>query len=416
MNTGPSRTASTRPAVLGGLLVLAAFVAVFVTALFALQRIDEVYQSTERTVNRTMRAVLRGDRLDGQVVEEMRSLFEALERLERIAVRVDLRSTSAGLATSLSEYLSGVIEFDEIVDRFSASFDELEKGIEEKRQSITRSFYALIVALALSLIVAILVAAVLSYRLGISRVEADWSQRSLKRSLAAEEQLRRRIANDLHDNAAQDIAAARMLCERSAHGSQNGDAATAAERALEAAGLLASAGRMIRGLALDLRPPELERSDLVAALVSLCSRSRDAEGRPVNFSLDGNAPLLTNETAIQVYRIVQEALANTRKHAGNHRVEVRLCRTDTGGASGILLTIRDYSDASSVAELTNGAPAVSIDTSMSSGMGMAIMRERATLAGGRLSVETERGGTMVSFVLPATKMKETHDEKAVDRR
>lgn len=348
-----------------------------------------------------MRAVLKGDRLAGLAAVEMQALFEALERLERIAVSVDLRASRAGLADSFNQFLNGVIGPDEIVDKFIASFEELERSIEEKRRSLTRSFYALIAALALSLIVAIIIAAVLSYRLGISRLEAEWSQKSLKRTLAVEEQLRKRIANDLHDDAAQDIAAARMLCERSANGCRSGDVAAAGERALEAAGLLASAGRMIRGLALDLRPPELERSDLVAALVSLCSRSRDAEGRAAAFSLDCKAPRPGDETALQVYRIVQEALANARKHAGNHRVDVRLSRAGTGAEADFLVTIKDYKDGdppdgSSVDEKTSVA-----DTSMSSGMGMAIMRERAALAGGRLSAVADGNGMTVTLVLPA---------------
>lgn len=399
MNTGPSRTAPSRSAFLGGLLVLATFVAVFATALFALQRIDDVYQSTERTLNRAMRAVLKGGGPDLNIVAEMRDLFGALERLERIAVSIDLNESSAGLRYSFKAYTDGLIGYDEIVDKFSKSFDGLEKRIEEKRLSITRSFYALIAALALSLVLAIIVAAVLSYRLGISRVEADWSQRSLKRTLAAEETLRRRIANELHDNAAQDIAAARMLCERSATGYRKGDTATAADRALEASRLLASAGRMIRGLALDLRPPELERSDLVSALESLCSRSNDERGHSALFMHDCDPPPLDDEAAIQVYRIVQEALANARKHAGSHGVEVRLSRSGPDGATDFMVTVRDYPDGCSPDGSPDGRQPV-IDESMSSGLGMAIMRERAALAEGYLSVETEENGIMVKLVIP----------------
>ncbi len=400
MKIVPARTTTSRMAIIGALLVLVTFVLVFAAALAALQRIDEVYQSTERTVNRAMRAVLKGDGPDLNMVTEMRDLFGALERLERIAVSIDLHASSAGLRDSFKAYTDDLIGYDEIVDRFLKSFDRLEQRIEEKRLSISRSFYALIAALALSLVMAIIVASVLSYRLGVSRLEAEWSQRSLKRTLAAEETLRRRIANDLHDNAAQDIAAARMLCERSATGYRNGDTAAAADRSLEASGLLASAGRMIRGLALDLRPPELERSDLVSALESLCSRSHDERGRRALFRHDCNPPLMNDEAAIQVYRIVQEALANARKHAGPHGVEVRLSRAGHDGATDLLVTVRDYPDGYPPEGSPDGKKPGTVDMSMSSGLGMAIMRERAALAGGYLSVETEESGITVKLVIP----------------
>jgi hypothetical protein len=102
MNTGPSRTAPAKSTVLGALLVLAAFVAVFTTALFAMQRIDHVYQSTERTVNRAIRVVLRGYEAGTQMVAEMQTLFEALERLERIAVSVDLNVLSVRRSSGCS--------------------------------------------------------------------------------------------------------------------------------------------------------------------------------------------------------------------------------------------------------------------------------------------------------------------------
>ncbi len=400
MKIVPARTATPRMAIIGALLVLVTFVLVFAAALVALQRIDEVYQSTERTVNRAMRAVLKGGGPDMNIVAEMRDLFGALERLERIAVSIDLNESSAGLRDSFKAYTDGLIGHDEIVDRFLKSFDGLERRIEEKRLSITRSFYALIAALALSLVLAIIVAAVLSYRLGISRVETEWSQRSLKRTLTAEETLRRRIANDLHDNAAQDIAAARMLCERSVTGYRNGDTAAAADRALEASRLLASAGRMIRGLALDLRPPELERSDLVSALESLCSRSHDERGHRALFMHDCDPPLMDAEAAIQVYRIVQEALANARKHARHHGVEVRLSRFGTDGATHFMVTVRDFPDGCPPDGSPEVRKPVNADVSMSSGLGMAIMRERAALAGGYLSVETEESGIIVKLVIP----------------
>ena len=109
----------------------------------------------------------------------------------------------------------------------------------------------------------------------------------------------------------------------------------------------------------------------------------------------------SDETAIQVYRIVQEALANARKHAGSHRVDVRLSRAGPGSEADFLVTVRDYSDGDPRGGSSVDTKPAGADTSMSSGMGMAIMRERAALAGGRLSAVADGGGMTVTLVLPA---------------
>jgi len=383
------------------MLIFSSFVLVFAVALLALQRMDEVYQTTERTVIRAMLAVLRDDDSGTMTTFDLRGVLVALERLERIAVSVDLRATGDELTALHAEIQSVAGARSELAEQTLSALERLDLAIVEKRSSIARSFYVLIAALALSLVVSIIVGAFLSLKLRLSRVEADWSQRSLKRALAVEEQLRKRIANDLHDDAAQELAAAKMLCERAAAGfSAETDAESAAERALEAARLLSSAGRKIRSLAIDLRPPELEHSGLVAALGTLCGRSCDRTGHPATFSHDGTMPEMSDETAIQAYRIVQEAVNNARKHAAGNRIEVAMSRSTVEGEQGLVIAVRDYPEIQHQSETGNETEPGQLDAAVSSGLGLTIMHERAVLAGGRLSVGTEGSGYLVSVFIP----------------
>ena len=354
-----------------------------------------MYRETGLAVERSLRSALRAVAEGAGVDSHVRDMLEAVRGLERIAVSVDLEEPVACLAVIVDEYRSRAIGDTEFVDRFVESYEKLETAMDAKRASISRSFYALIAALAASLMVSIVVGAGLSLRLRMSRAETEWSQKSLLGVLSAEERLRKRIANDLHDDVAQDIAAAKMLCERSMP-------APSAGLAAEAAGLLASAGRTIRGIAMDLRPPELERSGLAAALEASCARSRDALGRRtvchIGKGVDGAVRALGEEAAIQAYRIVQEAVANARKHADGNLVEVTARVAQEAGTDGVVICVTDRPDGTGSGP--GGAARVPPDDSVSSGLGLSIMRERASIAGGSLSARAEGAGFQVRLFLP----------------
>jgi signal transduction histidine kinase len=98
--------------------------------------------------------------------------------------------------------------------------------------------------------------------------------------------------------------------------------------------------------------------------------------------------LRETDRALQVYRIVQEALSNALKHSTSDRVEVRLF-PDTRGRNG------DGREPSLVAEVTDygvGLP----DSVPGEGMGLRIMRYRAEMAGAELTIERLSPGTRIS--------------------
>jgi signal transduction histidine kinase len=382
-------------------LLLSSFVLLFVMSLFALSRLDSVYVEAQRSVERSIRSVLLAVPAGKPLDEGLDVMFAAVERLERVATRVEIGLQRPMLEQLEIDYRSGTIPGSEVLERFIASSDQLEINLAEKRRSISSSFYSLIAALSVFLVVSIAIATGLGYRLRMSRLEAVWSKRSLARSLEAEEDLRRRIARDLHDDAAQEVTAAKMLCERASAGSP----ADAARRSGEAARLLDKAGRKIRGLALDLRPPEMERNGLRSALESLCERQLELAGYAVKFKSDTELPGLSDEASIHAYRIAQEALSNAAKHARGHRVMLRVAPAIEDGVLGVLLEILDAPDSLVPLETARSPASFVADASSSSGLGLAIMRERAALINGRISADFVDDGFAVRLFVPAVSLK-----------
>lgn len=388
---------------LAPILIVASFASLFAVSLFALAGMDREYRAMQLDMERSLRAVLRAAPAGRSIRPELEGLFSSVERLERVAVSVDLEEPRTALGRLVELYDAGPTDTDAFLDRFCESYAVLETDLARKRAALADSFYALIAALALGFIVAAAIGADLSARLRLSRYEAAWSRRSLLASLSAEERLRRRIARDLHDEVAQDIAAARMLCERAA--SASGDAAGRQAPLLsEAVGLMSAAGKRLRRLALDLRPPELERSGLSAAIEALCSRSLGGQVRPAAFRAEPGAARaadsLADEAAIQAFRIVQEALANARKHAPGQDAEVSL-RLEGDRGDGTLVVEVTNRLVVAAGDAAGAAPSERLDESVSSGLGQAIMRERAAIAGGELSAGVEAGSFRVTMRVPS---------------
>ena len=390
---------SSRSENIAGTIILSSFVVLFAIALFALARIDEEYEKLHSIIEHSIRSALRGPAFRVTFEENMDSLFASLERMDRVSVRFGLDSPKAELERLRTRYV-----FDDFsIDGFIVAFDKLEAAVAVKRLSIANSFYALILALVACLIASIGIGSGLGFRLRLSGLEAEWTKKSLAGALASEEKLRRRISREVHDDAAQDVAAAKMLCERAA---LSGSAASAI-MAGEAAALLAAVGRKLRGLALDLRPPELENADLRSALEALCARHANLLAGGVSFTCRDMLPRLSDDITIHAYRIFQEALSNAVKHSPSHGVEASIGKAMEYGGEGIVLELRDKpADTVSPGVLVKEPPFASIDPSISSGMGIAIMRERSALIGGKLAINRSPSGYNVRLFIPVAQTRQ----------
>ncbi|WP_371668758.1 sensor histidine kinase [Streptomyces sp. NBC_00289] len=219
---------------------------------------------------------------------------------------------------------------------------------------------------------------IMTFNTMLDRLEAERAT-GAARALSAQERERHRIARELHDEVGQTLTAVLLQLRRVADRAPDGLRAEVGQ-AQEAtrAGL-----DEIRRIARRLRPGVLDELGLASALRSLATEFT-AHGLTVRHHIVGGLPPLTEETELVVYRVAQEGLTNTARHAAADRAEVRLRPV----ADGVELLVRD-----------NGK---GIDA-MPVGAGISGMRERALLIGAVLAVESRPGrGTDIRLRIPAT--------------
>jgi two-component system sensor histidine kinase UhpB len=202
-----------------------------------------------------------------------------------------------------------------------------------------------------------------------------------RRALVAQESERRRIARDLHDDVGQTLTGVVLQLD----GLQR---ATSPELD-EMFELVQESARegveKVRDIARGLRPPALDEFGLRSALTTLATGFAERTGLDVRHRVGKALPPLEPEQDLAVYRVAQESLTNAARHAGARTVELELARRD----GMLVLEVRDDGRGISPSDAAGG------------GTGLAGMRERAMLLGGRLAVRTlPEGGTEVRFEVP----------------
>ncbi len=227
----------------------------------------------------------------------------------------------------------------------------------------------------------------LSWTLRRLRELSEQRRSLLRRVVDAQERERERIARDVHDDPIQKVTA---LGIRLAH--LRGQVATEegrrvlAELERTAQATIAS----LRGLLFDLRPQALDRDGLAAAVRLLLSKVHE-EGGPAGTLDDGLVREPEPEARTIAYRIVQEAVARARKHAGASRIEVSFREE----GDGFRVRVRDDGRGFCPDQALRGAGALEH-------LGLSTMRERAETAGGWFRLESAPGqGTAVEFWLPS---------------
>ena len=205
----------------------------------------------------------------------------------------------------------------------------------------------------------------------------------VRQRIAAAEEERRRWARELHDETLQSLAALRLGLAAARRAKDDPDRID--ELLADAVGQLDGEIATLRSLITELRPAALDELGLAAAMHALGERQATL-GLEVDVDLDPALGEVCADADVQIalYRIVQEALSNARKHGGAARAIV----TVEQAGEAITATIRD-----------NGAgfdPAAT-----TSGFGLVGMRERAQLLDGSVEIASVAGdGTTVTATLP----------------
>jgi two-component system sensor kinase FixL len=206
-------------------------------------------------------------------------------------------------------------------------------------------------------------------------------------ALRATEEERQRIARELHDDTAQRLATLilrirRLALEEDAEGRAN----LLEDIREEVVDATEGVKRMARGL----RPPEIEELGLALAVTAHVRSLREGAGFDVETELGSVDAYLSDTAKLAVYRIVQEALSNARRHAESDGALVRLYRE----GSKVVAEVVDRGKGFRSSRAVEGG----------GGLGLVGMRERATMVGGRLTIDSVPGeGTSVKVTVPSSR-------------
>jgi PAS domain S-box-containing protein len=216
--------------------------------------------------------------------------------------------------------------------------------------------------------------------------------RILHQLVTAQEDARRRIGRDLHDQLGQQVTALRLKLEAlkaaCAHDPEFLDHVDQAEQYAK------QIDSDVSFLAMELRPVALDDLGLVAAVDNFVREWSNNHGIPAEFHTTGvGRPDHTPDVEINVYRIVQEALNNILKHAHPSNVTIIMeTRYDH-----LILIIEDDGMGFNPHDVSNG--------NARKGLGLTGIRERCMLLGGSFEIESAHGeGTVLYVRVPPKKV------------
>lgn len=205
-------------------------------------------------------------------------------------------------------------------------------------------------------------------------------------ALRASEDERKRIARELHDDTAQRLA---TLILRVGMVARERDEERRTELFEEVRGEIVDAAESVKRMARGLRPPEIEELGLELAVRAHVRTLREA-GFRARAQIGSVDDFLDTTEKLAVYRIIQEGLSNARRHSGASSAVVRLFRS--GGEI--------------VGEVTDrgrGFDPVRVVDGQSGGLGLLGMEERATMIGGRITIDSEKDrGTRIRLEIPVS--------------
>jgi len=223
----------------------------------------------------------------------------------------------------------------------------------------------------------------------------------LAKVLSAQEDERKRIARELHDETSQTLTSLMVGLKVLENAP---DVSVVRDRLVELRSLAHQTLDNVHSLAMELRPNVLDDIGLAAAIEKYATEYAAKTGVHVDLQI---APIgkqsLPSDAETAAYRITQEALANVTRHAHARNVSIIMGRTD----SKLTLIIEDDGAGFSVDEAMSRSP--------ENKLGLFGMYERAYLVGGTLAIESQPGqGTSVFLEIPLKPSKEGNHEKDKD--
>jgi signal transduction histidine kinase/streptogramin lyase len=243
--------------------------------------------------------------------------------------------------------------------------------------------------------IAVMSGLVLTVALGVFRLRLAVLERrrALQEAFArqlidSQETDRKRIASELHDGVSQTLVVIRNWSQISEKTLP--DDSPARKRLVDIAGAASQALGEVREVVQDLVPYHLERLGLVEAIRDAAARIADASGIAITCDLSDPGDRLSKDTALRLFRVVQEGLNNMVKHSKASTATLALALD----GQTVRLTMTD-----------NGrgfVPDAVTPTTSGDGFGLVGMSERTRMMGGTLTIQSSPGqGTTITIAVPS---------------
>ena len=315
-------------------------------------------------------------------------LSAAIRAAARISDELDA-SVSRTIAAwrTLNATWSGPVD-NVRVDEFQSLLLESQAVFEGFVHTQERAISVLLYCLGATIVLVIVVFVIVEVENERARRGALRTRLLAQNTLEIQEKERARISRDLHDSLVQELSLATLETELIARSiSRLEEEATRTSEKLNAR--LRNAIDWVRTLAYELRPVEIDKVGLAAAISSFCEERAVDDHLSFTWCVRGETERLSADRAINIYRIAQESVTNAIRHSGANQLDLDL----RASARKIELTVSD-----------NGVGMEKKTGRLSGtdhGLGIAGMEERARMLGTTLSVESVSGqGTTIRLIVP----------------
>lgn len=239
-----------------------------------------------------------------------------------------------------------------------------------------------------------LVAQISSYRTGLQEYVASVTD--------SQEDERKRIARDLHDGTIQSLIAIGQRIELTRDALAEQPLTQSRQQLTEIKAMVTETIANIRQFSRHLRPLTLEDLGLIPALHHLAMHLNQEEDISAELHIEGDAIGLSQDLEVAIFRLVQEALNNIRKHAHATQVDI---------------TVRFLSRQTILEVGDNGigfeVPQNTTDLATKGSFGLLGLEERAALFGGDISIQSAIGqGTIIRVILPHKQIPRRRENRA----
>jgi len=219
--------------------------------------------------------------------------------------------------------------------------------------------------------------------------EKEVKEKFMRNLLTSQEDERKRIAGELHDSLGQELLIIKNRALLGAGESCNEEGMR--NHLDEISNLSAQAINEVRQITYNLRPFQLDRLGLTKALQSLVNRAESSSEIKFKMFMDNIDNLFPKDLEINIYRIIQEGINNIIKHSNASSVVIMVSKEDTE----VCLSVEDDGQGFNVDENNKNEK---------SGFGLSGIKERASILGGKITIDTSPGkGTVLRIIIPTTK-------------